>query len=677
MNKKRPALLGLEQRYYKKPNSKNAHALAKAYSNMGEQVPAQVAERIQSFIEHSQNPSMDEDLEALRRSHQADPDNGQIGMRYALALQRTGEAVAGMKVQLRFQPDNEDLQDRYMFTVFEERHHQTLPLLKFIEDNGVREIWDRTWETCPRAGRPPKRKTRLHHIVDVDMFSSLTDTSRDEYQRMWMTQQGARLTSEEGSIFYVFESRDQAERYHEILSHNIHSGYSGGPNVDYRGLQVWTNQYDENGELEFIQSYETPKLAKAQALSWYWRWIALHETWGFDDWRDAYLSRDWRHGYRYKLAEEFYLPLAKMLSDYGWDWEGEISSLWIFDVTEYSKQLEEEEEADQRIIKAAEPQKNPLEPGFALVPLKRLAKVKTNFKDADFWLTRRGNKECCGCPSRKFNKEHIGIKVERTDILLPDYLYYAMQHLYNKGYWRQFECGTIALQHIKVKDVKEVTFQMPTMIETGEEGDVRGNPIPIPGKETLGYRSLVNSKCTAIVLMDPMDFIRLTAMTRNPNNFTKEQIINYMWGHIDEVMADGVYAFEHGGTPRTIEQFVEWGVDLPSINVDAKSGKVRGHEGRHRMGAAVRAGEKSHPVAIWILNDGCSSRSYSILDLPLILKHEQWDLGERFTLDTTRLFHGILEANLQAEEWGQRGKAKIENKAMNREEWTKRRRGNT
>jgi hypothetical protein len=61
--------------------------------------------------------------------------------------------------------------------------------------------------------------------------------------------------------------------------------------------------------------------------------------------------------------------------------------------------------------------------------LKDLAEVKTNFPDADFWLKRVNSIDNVGEPVKEFKETRIGIKVLRTDILLPTYLYYAMMHL--------------------------------------------------------------------------------------------------------------------------------------------------------------------------------------------------------------------------------------------------------
>jgi hypothetical protein len=88
--------------------------------------------------------------------------------------------------------------------------------------------------------------------------------------------------------------------------------------------------------------------------------------------------------------------------------------------------------------------------------LGRVAEVKTNFPDADFWLQRRGSVNQVGKPSREFAEENIGIKVTNTDFVLPDYLYYAMEHLYQQGMWRQLATGTTKLVNIKTRDVKNL-----------------------------------------------------------------------------------------------------------------------------------------------------------------------------------------------------------------------------
>lgn len=55
-----------------------------------------------------------------------------------------------------------------------------------------------------------------------------------------------------------------------------------------------------------------------------------------------------------------------------------------------------------------------------------LVSVHLGKPDADFWVVRRGRSEDVGRPSREFNPEHFGVTVVRTDLLLPDYLFYML-----------------------------------------------------------------------------------------------------------------------------------------------------------------------------------------------------------------------------------------------------------
>lgn len=88
--------------------------------------------------------------------------------------------------------------------------------------------------------------------------------------------------------------------------------------------------------------------------------------------------------------------------------------------------------------------------------LKRFAKISTNMRDADFWLTRKGSNKTVGKPTREYSPEHIGIKVTATDKILPDYLYYVFEHLHTQGYWQQHSAGALDLQHIRIEDVRDL-----------------------------------------------------------------------------------------------------------------------------------------------------------------------------------------------------------------------------
>lgn len=85
-----------------------------------------------------------------------------------------------------------------------------------------------------------------------------------------------------------------------------------------------------------------------------------------------------------------------------------------------------------------------------------LCTIKTNFEDADFWLVRRGNADAVGQPTRKYDPENIGIKVVATDVLLPNYLYYALEHLYRRGVFAQEAKGVLKLTHLRTEFVRSI-----------------------------------------------------------------------------------------------------------------------------------------------------------------------------------------------------------------------------
>lgn len=88
--------------------------------------------------------------------------------------------------------------------------------------------------------------------------------------------------------------------------------------------------------------------------------------------------------------------------------------------------------------------------------LSDVATIRTNFPEAHFWLVRRGSAERCGEPVRLFNPEHIGIQVHRTDILLPDYLFYVMSWIHSSGQWKPLVHGSLSLVNIRVSDVRRI-----------------------------------------------------------------------------------------------------------------------------------------------------------------------------------------------------------------------------
>ena len=91
--------------------------------------------------------------------------------------------------------------------------------------------------------------------------------------------------------------------------------------------------------------------------------------------------------------------------------------------------------------------------------LKDLCEVKMNMSNADFWITRRGDKKSVGKPTKDFNSENIGIKVTSTNLIDPNYLFYMMMYMHNAGMWQEKSNGTLSLVNIKIEDVKSIQLE--------------------------------------------------------------------------------------------------------------------------------------------------------------------------------------------------------------------------
>jgi hypothetical protein len=109
--------------------------------------------------------------------------------------------------------------------------------------------------------------------------------------------------------------------------------------------------------------------------------------------------------------------------------------------------------------------------------LKDIAKIATNMPDADFWLIRKGSDKTVGKPVKEFDPSRIGVKVVRTDVLDPNYLYYAMMNLHNQGHFARISNGTTNLVNITVNDIANIPLGQQTESlnelapSTGGEGD--------------------------------------------------------------------------------------------------------------------------------------------------------------------------------------------------------------
>jgi len=99
------------------------------------------------------------------------------------------------------------------------------------------------------------------------------------------------------------------------------------------------------------------------------------------------------------------------------------------------------------------------------IRLKDIAKIATNMQDADFWLVRKGSDKTVGKPVKEFDPSRIGVKVVKTDVLDPKYLYYAMMNLHNQGHFARLANGTTNLVNITVNDIANIQLGQQDVAE--------------------------------------------------------------------------------------------------------------------------------------------------------------------------------------------------------------------
>ncbi len=85
-----------------------------------------------------------------------------------------------------------------------------------------------------------------------------------------------------------------------------------------------------------------------------------------------------------------------------------------------------------------------------------LVNMQLGMEDADFWVEYRGSIDTIGRPSKQYGPKKLGIKVVRTDVLDPRYLYYVFEHLFGQGKFRQFAKGATNLVNLRVDDIKRI-----------------------------------------------------------------------------------------------------------------------------------------------------------------------------------------------------------------------------
>jgi hypothetical protein len=85
----------------------------------------------------------------------------------------------------------------------------------------------------------------------------------------------------------------------------------------------------------------------------------------------------------------------------------------------------------------------------APITLGEMATVAVGLRDADFWLPRKGAE--AGKPVKTWSADAVGVKVVRTDVLVPKFLFYALEYLWMRGAWKA--------NAVTVGNVRSIPFQ--------------------------------------------------------------------------------------------------------------------------------------------------------------------------------------------------------------------------
>jgi hypothetical protein len=120
--------------------------------------------------------------------------------------------------------------------------------------------------------------------------------------------------------------------------------------------------------------------------------------------------------------------------------------------------------------------------------LKDIAKIATNMPDADFWLVRKGSDKTVGKPVTEFDPSRIGVKVVRTDVLDPKYLYYVMMNLHNQGQFARIANGTTNLVNITVADIANMPLGQPDVSEDWNKANRKDKTSGMSRKAVKAYR---------------------------------------------------------------------------------------------------------------------------------------------------------------------------------------------
>lgn len=88
--------------------------------------------------------------------------------------------------------------------------------------------------------------------------------------------------------------------------------------------------------------------------------------------------------------------------------------------------------------------------------LRDIAEIKVGLKDADFYVELRGSYKTVGSVSKEWGPYKAGVKITRTDIVLPQFLYYALMNLHAQGYFKRLANGVTNLVNITISDIANI-----------------------------------------------------------------------------------------------------------------------------------------------------------------------------------------------------------------------------
>lgn len=105
--------------------------------------------------------------------------------------------------------------------------------------------------------------------------------------------------------------------------------------------------------------------------------------------------------------------------------------------------------------------------------------IKTNFPDADFWLQMKGSKKTVGTPkdmydddaTRRNTASHYDIGIKVPEGVDKKHFWNWLWHLYNNNYWNIHSYGTLNLQHIRIRDVRDKLNEYEPNINMGSQLD--------------------------------------------------------------------------------------------------------------------------------------------------------------------------------------------------------------